>query len=234
MALFLQIRVTQLRPPNVNQRDLRSRLSPESHFTSHFLLARYGQNWLCSCVFDLRQTPSIHIGVRRPHLRRLRPRHLDLNQRPLPHSRTVLARRLLPRATALHQFRPERKDAALGRLGRMNSAALAIQEVAVSITRNPEANPITRAEDELALELLWVHTEKCRGSHDIVLGEVHEAPLPATFRTARLAFKSQSFGHCHIIICYRADIYDILPPSQRGGVHVPSPRYRTLSRSLQR
>src|SRR5204863_8089133 len=131
----------------------------------------------------------------------------------LPHPRPVFAGSLLPRAAAFHQFRPEGENPALGRLRRMYSAAFAIKKVAACVAGNTQADAFPRAENVLAFESVRLHAQKRRRTHDIVLREIDEAPLPATFRTAGLAGKSQSFGHCRIILCHWVDIYDILPTS---------------------
>src|SRR5579871_1156515 len=153
----------------------------------------YASNPRCDCWID-----SVKLRVSLPHLAGLPGRCFDLNQRPLAHSRTVMSS-LVPFPAALHQLGPERKNAALGRLGGMDGAAIFPQKMARAGARRSQPPPLAGAVNVPPLEGFGGQFQKLRHPLDVSLRQVDETLLPATGRASRLAFEPQTLGHRFIV-----------------------------------
>ena len=90
----------------------------------------------------------------------------------------------------LDQFGPERKEAALGRFGGVDGAALGVQEGTLPVWGFAETKLVACPVDVLLLERGGTHVEEACGAAEIVLSEVDEAFLVAAARAAGLAFKA--------------------------------------------
>ena len=156
-------------------------------------------------VAEFRQKESVDTKLRRhdnlvhpripfPHLLRLLARRSNLNQGTFPDSRAP-ARGLVPLPAAFHQLRPERENAALGGLRRMNRAAVITQEPAHGIAWHSQAHLVSGAGDKLAFECRRGHPQKPGHARQVGFGQVHEACLAATFGTSGLALKTQPLSH---------------------------------------
>jgi hypothetical protein len=100
-------------------------------------------------------------------------------------------RGLQPCAFVIHEFGPKRERLALQWFGRMDGTAIGLQEGALDVARNAEAAEVLRAIDVAAFENRGFNVQVGCETDDIVLSQVDEALLFATFCTAGLAFKSQ-------------------------------------------
>jgi len=113
-----------------------------------------------------------------------------IDERSFADTRAPL-RRLQPLAFVIHEFRPEGKGLALQRFRRVDGTAIGLEEGALHVARNAEAAQIFRAIDMAALENCRPDVQECGEADDIVLGQVDEALLFATFDAAGLALESQ-------------------------------------------
>src|SRR5689334_10610335 len=140
-----------------------------------------------SCRDRCRSPASfVHIRVGPPLLLRRLHRSADLDQRPLSNSRTI-ARGAVPGGLALDDLRPKRKRPALRGLGRMNTAAVALEKRALLVARLAEAHFVARPVHIFRFEGRSAHTGECSGALQIVFGEINVALLIATVGTAGLA-----------------------------------------------
>jgi hypothetical protein len=100
-------------------------------------------------------------------------------------------RGLQPCTFVIHEFGPEGEGLALQWFGRMDGTAVGLQEGALHVAWNAEPAQIFRAIDVAALENRGFDVQEGGEADDIVLCQVDETLLFATFCAAGLAFKSQ-------------------------------------------
>lgn len=127
------------------------------------------------------------------HLRRDRPRDLDLHQFAFADPGAPIAG-LAPVFRVADQFRPEGKRRALKRLGFVNRAAAFLQKLALGVSRNTQPPDVFSPVDIAALESRRRHFEKCRKAGNIGLRQIDEALLLTAFRTAGLATEAHVSG----------------------------------------
>lgn len=113
-----------------------------------------------------------------------------LDERPFADSRAPL-RGLQPFPFVIHEFRPERKSAALQRFRRVDRTALRFQENALDLSGNTQTAQVFRAIDVAALENGRPDLQKGGEAENVVFSQVDKALLFATFYTSGLALKSQ-------------------------------------------
>src|SRR5207249_605217 len=89
--------------------------------------------------------------MRLPHLAGQLAGGFDLDQLALPDSRAPVSG-LEPFFLVIDQFRPEREQAALGRLGGMDRTAVLAEKSALGFTRNGKSAQVGGAVDVFALE----------------------------------------------------------------------------------
>jgi hypothetical protein len=100
-------------------------------------------------------------------------------------------RRRQPLAFVIDELRPEGKGLALQRLRRVDGTAVGFEEGAPHVARDAEAAQIFCAIDKAALEDRGFQVQEGGEAEDVVLSQVDEALLLATFYTAGLALESQ-------------------------------------------
>lgn len=159
--------------------------------------------------------------MRLAHLTGLDLRGFDLNERAFSDARAV-RRGLTPAAAAVDQFRPERKNPALNRLGRMDGTASFLQKRAVRRPRHTQAAQIAGPVNVLLFEARPRQTQESRGTRNIAFGEVHVTLLAAAGSAPGLAFEPQTFGHAAIIAGQAARSYSFIPENftraRRGSI----------------
>jgi hypothetical protein len=128
--------------------------------------------------------------IRVPHRLRDAARRFYIDERAFADSRAPRSRRQ-PFAFVIHQLRPEGKSLTLQGLGRVDGAAIRLQENALHIAGNAEAAQVFRAIDVAALENGWFDLQKGGQAEDIVFSHVDETLLLTTFYAAGLALESQ-------------------------------------------
>jgi len=137
---------------------------------------------------------SVQLRIFLPHFGGIPPGVGDLNQRAFADSGAITGR-LVPFPAALDQLGPKGENPALRGLGRMNRAAFRLQEMAMRIARDAQAEEPAGAVDIFSFEGLRRDPQESRGPEQVLLGQIDKAALPATFRAAALALEAQTLRH---------------------------------------
>ncbi len=116
----------------------------------------------------------------------------NLDQRPLADAGAE-ARGLAPCAAGGDEFGPEGEEAALGRLGGMDGAAVFEKEGALAVAGFAESEQMAGAVDVAAFELRGVQSQEARGAAQIVFRQIDEALLVAAAGAAGLAGEAEGF-----------------------------------------
>ena len=128
--------------------------------------------------------------IRVPHGLRDAARRFYFDQRAFADTGAP-GRRPEPFAFVVHEFRPEGESPALQRFRRVDGTAVGFQENALHVAGNAETAQVFRAVDVAPLENGGFDVQEGGKADDIVLSQVDEALLFATFYAAGLALKSQ-------------------------------------------
>lgn len=117
----------------------------------------------------------------------------DLDQRALAHAGTVL-RRGLPLPAAFEQLGPEGEEPTLRRLGRMDAAAIFVEEMALLAPGLAETDDILRAIDILRFKPLRRQAQKTGRFGHVGFGQIDIAFDFTTVCATLLAGKAEGRG----------------------------------------
>jgi hypothetical protein len=95
-----------------------------------------------------------------------------------------------PGGASAHQFRPERKEAALRGFGRVEETAFFFEEMALRVAGFAKPKEVPGSVNVLRLKITTGQVQKSRGPAQIVLSEVHVPLDPATVGASRLAVEA--------------------------------------------
>ena len=105
------------------------------------------------------------------------------------------SRGLFPFAAPVHQFRPKRKDSALGRLDGVNGTASGFEEGAARPGRHPQPQFAAGAVHVSPFKLLGLDAQKFGGAAEIVFGKIHKPGLLAASRATPPTLEAQTILH---------------------------------------
>ena len=142
----------------------------------------------------------VHFRIRPALLLGDLQRGADLNERPFAYAGAI-RRSALPLAAVFDQLGPERKRAALGGLGGMNRAAVALEKRALFFGRLAKTQLAPRAVDIFGLERARGDTDEFRSAFEIGFGEIDKALLVAAVHASALAGEAKG-SQALIVACF--------------------------------
>jgi hypothetical protein len=97
----------------------------------------------------------------------------------------------VPGRAVLDEFGPERIQAALRRFGGVDRATIGAEEMALTAAWLSKTKEMAVAYDVFRLKRCHRHSDKARGTGEIVFRQVDEAALPAAFGAPGLAGETE-------------------------------------------
>jgi len=125
---------------------------------------------------------------------RLGARGFDWNERALADAGAI-SRGLAPLGALFDQLRPKGKDAALGWLDGVNGAPALAKKMTLRFARNAQTKLAAGAVTIPLLECLPTQAQVFRDALRIGFGQIDKPLFGAAGDAARLAGKTQTFGH---------------------------------------